>query len=121
MIILAAFSRGFILWQSPKLVLGPPFLSILSTYLSQTSTPNDHHLLSRRSVGRSNTLNCVNILLSVDYLTKYGVLAVEMRGWNCGNEELRSIAVSTFRLSVSRTKHGSRIRKELGVGARIGS
>ena len=77
---------------------------MLCTYLSQTATPNDHHLLSRRSIGRSNTLNCVYILLSFDYLAKYGVLAVEMRGWNCGNEELRSIAVPTFRLSVARTK-----------------
>ena len=76
-------------------------MSILGTYLSQTSTPNNHHLLSRRSIGRSNTLNCVYILLSADHLTKHGVLAVEMRGWNCGDEELRSIAVPTFRLSVA--------------------
>lgn len=71
--------------------------------LFQISTTHNHHLLSRRSIGRSSALNCGHKLLSFHYLTKYGVLAVEMRCGNGGDEELRSVATPNLSPCAPRT------------------
>ena len=90
-------------------------MSILDTYLSQTSTLLNHHLLSRRSIGRSNALNGLYILLPFNHLTKYGVLAVKMRGWNGGDEELGSIPTPNFNFSILKTCSWEHVGADLGM------
>ena len=101
--------------RSPKLIYGPLLTSILCTYPSQTSTLLDHHLLRWRSIGRSNALNGLYILLSFDHFTKHGVLAVKVRGWNGGDEELGSIPTSNFNFSMTRIRSWERVGAALGL------
>ena len=64
----------------------------LSAFPSQAPTRHNQHLVTRRSIRRSNTLNRLHKLLALDHLAEHGVLAVKMRGRDRSDEELGSIA-----------------------------
>ena len=68
-------------------------ISILFVYFPlKTSTLRNKHLLTRRSIRGADTLDGLDKLLALDHFAEDGVLAVEMRGGDRGDEELRSIA-----------------------------
>ena len=58
----------------------------------QAPTLCDHHLLTRGPTRRPDALDRLDKLLAFDHLAKDGVLAVEMRGRDGGDEELRAIS-----------------------------
>lgn len=62
---------------------------------SQAAALGNHYLLARRPSRRPDALDGLDELLALDHFTENSVLTVEMRGGDCGDEELRSIATQT--------------------------
>lgn len=62
---------------------------------SNSTSFNNHHLTTWRSIIASNALNRSDELLTLDHLAEYRVFSVQMRSWHCRNEELRAVCVGT--------------------------
>ena len=74
---------------------------------SQAPRLRNDDLLTWRPVGSTDTLDRLDEFLPLDHFAKDGVLTVEMRGGDGGDEELRSIAVQV----VSSGCRGGMLRK----------
>ena len=75
-----------------------PPLGPLLTYL-QTPTLSNQNLLARGPVSRPNALDRLDEFLSLNHLAENGVLAVEMRGRDGGDEELGAVAMRDERMA----------------------